>query len=158
MESLEKSLEEIIHRGKKVEELIVQERPELLEVFFTYQNEAVSARMLIQKSLIHLAPDAKLLEVGGGVLALAIQLAKEGFEVTSVEPIGDGFSDIFWIMERYLIIAQEEKIRFALISDPIEKCLFDTKFDFIFSINVMEHLKNPYANHTPHKNYQKNPQ
>jgi hypothetical protein len=47
--------------------------------------------------------------------------------------------------EYFLEIAREEKIVFALVNSPIEDCRFDLKFDFIFSINVMEHLKDPYS-------------
>ncbi len=42
-------------------------------------------------------------------------------------------------------VAKEENLVFDLIKSPIEDCEFNHKFDFIFSINVMEHLQNPYA-------------
>jgi 2-polyprenyl-3-methyl-5-hydroxy-6-metoxy-1,4-benzoquinol methylase len=42
-------------------------------------------------------------------------------------------------------IAQCENLTFNLIESPIEDCEYDNKYDLIFSINVMEHLKDPYA-------------
>jgi 2-polyprenyl-3-methyl-5-hydroxy-6-metoxy-1,4-benzoquinol methylase len=91
--------------------------------------------------LTELENGARILEVGGGILALSIQLASEGFEVTSVEPVGSGFSDIQYLMDTFKKIAHNEKVKFDLLNLPIEECVFDQKFDFIFSINVMEHLE-----------------
>ena len=42
-------------------------------------------------------------------------------------------------------IAQSENLKFSLIESPIEDFEYDHKFDFIFSINVMENLKDPYS-------------
>jgi len=144
MVSLKSVEETMTQRGKIVEGMIALERPELIDLFSTYQNEAIEARRLLESSLIDLNSGAAILEVGGGILALAIQLASEGFRVTTVEPVGEGFDHISWIMEKYLQTAQEENIDFLLIRDSIENCSFDSKFEFIFSINVMEHLQNPY--------------
>jgi 2-polyprenyl-3-methyl-5-hydroxy-6-metoxy-1,4-benzoquinol methylase len=45
----------------------------------------------------------------------------------------------------YLRIAEQENIKFNFIDSPIENSEFQNKFDFIFSINVMEHLKDPFS-------------
>jgi 2-polyprenyl-3-methyl-5-hydroxy-6-metoxy-1,4-benzoquinol methylase len=144
MASLEVAQKEMVRRGKIVESLIALERPELINLFLTYQNEAIAARKFLENSLVELDAGTEILEVGGGILSLAIQLASEGFKVTTVEPIGDGFSDISPIMKIFTEIARSENLTFKLIESPIEVCLFEHKFDFIFSINVMEHLKDPY--------------
>jgi 2-polyprenyl-3-methyl-5-hydroxy-6-metoxy-1,4-benzoquinol methylase len=144
MVSLEIAEAEMARRGKVAEGLIADQRPELLSLFFTYQNEAVAARKFLDISLIELNAETKILEVGGGILALAIQLASEGFKVTTVEPIGAGFTGISFMMDIFMEIAREENVALELIQSPIEECEFDQKFDFIFSINVMEHLKDPY--------------
>jgi SAM-dependent methyltransferase len=145
MVSLENPQEAMLRRGKIAEGFIKLEKPELIDLFFTYQNEAVAARRYLESSLIGLKPGAEILEVGGGVLALAIQLASEGFKVTTVEPIGEGFAEISFIMNIFTEIATKEDLIFNLIKLPIEDCKFDQEFDFIFSINVMEHLKDPYS-------------
>jgi 2-polyprenyl-3-methyl-5-hydroxy-6-metoxy-1,4-benzoquinol methylase len=144
MVSLKSAEETMARRGKIAEDLIISERPELVDLFFTYQNEAIAARKFLDSSLNELNSGAQILEVGGGILALAVQLASEGFAVTSVEPVGEGFSGISFVMGVFTKIAKDENLVLNVIQSPIEDCLFDHKFDFIFSINVMEHLRNPY--------------
>ncbi len=134
----------MFRRGKLAEDMISLESPELIDLFSTYQNEAIAARKFLSSSLNELSPGTEILEVGGGILALAIQLASEGFKVTTVEPIGEGFTSISIIMDIFMEIARQEDLKFNLIKSPIEECEFDQQFDLIFSINVMEHLKNPY--------------
>ena len=145
MVSLETAEADMARRGKMAESLILMERPELIELFLIYQNEAMAARRFLDSSLVNLDSGAEILEVGGGILALAIQLASEGFRVTTVEPIGEGFTGISFIMNVFSEIARIENVMFDLIETSIEECEFNDNFDFIFSINVMEHLKNPYA-------------
>ena len=144
MVSLQSAEESMTRRGRIAESLIALERPELIDLFLTYQNEAIAARKFLESSLIELDSGAEVLEIGGGILALAIQLASEGFKVTSVEPVGEGFTNIGYIMNIFEEIAKNENLKFNLVEFPIEECRFDHKFDFIFSINVMEHLKDPY--------------
>jgi 2-polyprenyl-3-methyl-5-hydroxy-6-metoxy-1,4-benzoquinol methylase len=145
MTLLHNAHESMVRRGKLVENLVLLERPELLSLFRTYQNEALEARKLLDSSLNKIDPHAEILEVGGGILALTVQLASEGFEVTTVEPVGKGFTNIGYLINMYLRIAEQENIRFNFIESPIEKSQFQNKFDFIFSINVMEHLKDPFS-------------
>lgn len=144
MVSLQSAEESMTRRGKIAERMIALEKPELIDLFLIYQNEAMAARKFLDSSLIKLDSGAEILEVGGGILALAIQLASEGFKVTSVEPVGEGFTSIGYIMKIYTEIAKNENLKFNLVESPIEECRFNHKFDFIFSINVMEHLKDPY--------------
>lgn len=142
---LETAQEEMVRRGKIAEGIIAAERPELIDLFLTYQNEAVAARRFLDNNLNELIAGAEILEVGGGILALATQLASEGFIVTTVEPVGEGFTGISFMMKVFSEIAILEKLNINLIKSPIEESEFNHKFDFIFSINVMEHLKNPYV-------------
>jgi 2-polyprenyl-3-methyl-5-hydroxy-6-metoxy-1,4-benzoquinol methylase len=145
MKSLKTLEESMTHRGKIVEGIIKLKRPELIDLFLTYQNEAIQARKFLESSLSGLDSGAEVLEVGGGILALAAQLASEGFKVTTVEPVGEGFDDISFIMSVYSEVARIEQLVITLIEADIEDCIFHQKFDFIFSINVMEHLKDPYS-------------
>ena len=143
MDSLEQALETMAKRAASVEALIADEHPELIGLFQTYQNEALQARRLLHPNLMALQNGAKLLEIGGGILALAIQLESEGFNVTTIEPIGEGFTGISFMMQQFMEIASEEALGVSLIRSPIEQCVFEDKFDFAFSINVMEHLQDP---------------
>lgn len=145
MVSLETALAEMARRGKIAEDLLSRERPELVDLFFTYQNEAIEARKFLESNLMELDFGADILEVGGGILALAAQLASEGFKVTTVEPVGEGFTGISFIMDIFLKIASQEEVFFTLIDCPIEDCSFECEFSFIFSINVMEHLNDPFS-------------
>ena len=94
------------HRGELVGAVIALERPDLLDLYFTYQNEAKVARKLLDINLKELNVGAEILEVGGGILALSIQLASEGFKVTTVEPVVEGFTGIAYIMKVFLDIAK----------------------------------------------------
>jgi len=132
-------------RGELVEQSVLDERPELLDLFFTYQNEAIASRSFLDKNLKKLDGGDEILEVGGGILALAVQLASEGFKITTVEPVGDGFGGIHFMMQKYQEIAQDEHLPISLINMPIEHCSFNQKFKFIFLINVMEHLSDTYS-------------
>ena len=143
MVSLQIAEDSMNRRGKIAESMIALEKPELIDLFLTYQNEAIAARNFLDSSLIELESGAEILEVGGGILALAVQLASEGFKVTTVEPVGAGFSGIPYIMSIFSKIAKTENVAFDLMESPIEDCTFDHKFEFIFSINVMEHLNDP---------------
>jgi len=67
MVSLESAEESMNRRGKIAESLIASERPELIDLFLTYQNEAIAARKFLESSLIELDSGAKILEVGGGI-------------------------------------------------------------------------------------------
>jgi SAM-dependent methyltransferase len=142
---LGEALDQMQKRGKEVEDLISLEKPELLSLFIMYQNEAIEARKLLHENLLHIGQNARVLEVGGGILALAVQLASEGYRITTVEPVGDGFTGISWIMDKFSLIAKRENLTINLLQSQIENCTFEEEFTFIFSINVMEHLSNPYS-------------
>jgi 2-polyprenyl-3-methyl-5-hydroxy-6-metoxy-1,4-benzoquinol methylase len=144
MTNLTDAVLQMERRGLKAEAQIRLEKPELLSLFNTYQNEAIEARKLINESISTLEVGDSILEVGGGILALSVQLSSEGFEVTTVEPIGEGFNELDYVLKLFLEIAKKEELEFTFIKLPIEDTNFDDKFDLIFSINVMEHLKDPY--------------
>jgi 2-polyprenyl-3-methyl-5-hydroxy-6-metoxy-1,4-benzoquinol methylase len=145
IKSLDQAVEEMVARGMSAKDLISKQKPELLELFLTYQNEAIEARKFLHSNLVKLDMQAEILEVGGGILALSIQLASEGFQMTTVEPVGEGFTGISHIMDIFLQISRNEKLRIELIRQPIEESELKDNFDFIFSINVLEHLRNPYS-------------
>jgi 2-polyprenyl-3-methyl-5-hydroxy-6-metoxy-1,4-benzoquinol methylase len=144
MKSIQEVLKEMSERGRVVEDVLMAKNPELVALFHIYQNEAIEARKLLDENLLDLSETAEILEVGGGILALSIQLASEGFKVTSIEPIGKGFDGINSIMQIFLEIAQTEKLYFNLYENEVEDFVSEKRFDFVFSINVMEHLRNPY--------------
>jgi 2-polyprenyl-3-methyl-5-hydroxy-6-metoxy-1,4-benzoquinol methylase len=141
---LSDSLDSMNHRSDFFRQIVSENRPELLRLFETYHYEALAARKFLDSDLQHLDPKSNILEVGGGIMLLASQLASEGFQVTSVEPVGLGFSDIEYLKRVVIEKCQADGI--ALTTDPrrIEEFNSDNVFAYIFSINVMEHLINPY--------------
>jgi hypothetical protein len=67
--------------------------PELRPLFDTMAAEARFARRWLSEDLARLPVNAALLEVGGGVFLLSCQLAAEGFAITAIGPIGEGFGE-----------------------------------------------------------------
>jgi SAM-dependent methyltransferase len=120
------------------------ERPELLNLFETYHHEALAARKFLDSDLQSLDPESKILEIGGGIMLLAAQLAAEGFKVTSVEPIGLGFGDIDYLKGIVDENCTASQLPLSTDSRRIEEFKSNHKFDYAFSINVMEHLIDPY--------------
>jgi hypothetical protein len=51
MTLLSNAHESMVRRSRVVESLVLLERPELLSLFLTYQNEALEARTLIDSNL-----------------------------------------------------------------------------------------------------------
>lgn len=119
-----------------------QAEPSLGEIFETYAAEAKFGRSFIEADLKQLQVGACILEVGAGSMILSCQLASEGYEITSLEPIGEGFSHFSQL--RLIVLDQASKLGHCpkLISIPAEEITDKSKYDFAFSINVMEHVKN----------------
>lgn len=79
--------------------------------------------------------DKNILEVGGGIHLLTSFLNQE-YKITSVEPSGfTGFTDEI----RNQVI---KKNNLKVYTTTLEEFKTDEKFDFIFSMNVLEHTKN----------------
>ena len=144
MTDLKKAISDMEMQFSKVALIVKRNCPEFQREFETYCNEAMRARLELEESLKELDPDASILEIGGGILALSFQLSREGFKVSSVEPVGSGFGPIGKLMICFDEYATTEKLKIDLIRAGIEEVIPERKFDFAFSINVMEHVKNPY--------------
>jgi 2-polyprenyl-3-methyl-5-hydroxy-6-metoxy-1,4-benzoquinol methylase len=115
--------------------------PELNAIFETYAAEAKFGRLFIDDNLKQLSKGAYLLEVGAGAMILSCQLVAEGFNVSALEPAGEGFSHLSMLRELVLKKADELNCSPQLCSYPAEKLLKQEEFDFAFSINVMEHVR-----------------
>jgi 2-polyprenyl-3-methyl-5-hydroxy-6-metoxy-1,4-benzoquinol methylase len=105
--------------SKYIEDIVKSVRPDLLNTFYTYSNEAFEARRLLNQDLSKLNYGDAILEVGAGILALATQLSREGFKVTAVEPVQDGFAEINFIMNQYIMINNDIDVNFELIRSNI---------------------------------------
>ncbi len=124
----------------EVRSQFVNAAPELLPLFDTYAAEALFGRRYIDSDLECLRRGARVLEVGAGSLLLSCQLMREGFEVTALEPIGDGFSHFDQMRQMVLDKARSLGCCPAILDRPAEEFAVVNRFDYAFSVNVMEHV------------------
>lgn len=125
---------------EKIRLRLTQGAPELLPLYAVMSQEARFGRDWIDVDLKSLASGAKILEVGGGIFLLSCQLAHEGFDVTTVEPTSQGFGEFERLREKVIETARETGPLPKIAACPIEEFRSDEKFDFAFSVNVMEHV------------------
>lgn len=116
--------------------------PELISLFETYAAEAIFGRNLIDSDLKLLPLRAAIFEVGAGSLILSCQLSREGYSVTALEPIAEGFSHFRKLQNIVLNTANKYSVKLRIINSPAENLDLVSMFDYAFSINVMEHVRN----------------
>lgn len=119
---------------------ILGKNPDLASLFDKYANEAKFGRRWLAPDIAKLAKGAAILEVGAGFLLLSCQLAREGFIVTALEPIGEGFSQFENVRSLVMEYARQDGINYRLLECPVEELDIDDRFDLAFSVNVMEHV------------------
>ncbi len=96
---------------------------------FNAESDAIHCYRSIER---YLHKEKKILEVGGGIHLLTIFLHQD-YDITSIEPGGfKSFTD-----ELRNKILDQHKLK--VYTTTIEKFSTDEKFDFIFSMNVLEH-------------------
>jgi 2-polyprenyl-3-methyl-5-hydroxy-6-metoxy-1,4-benzoquinol methylase len=84
----------------------------------------------------YLKKNIKILEVGGGIHLLTHYMHDLGYDITSIEP--GGFAEYIDKLRIQLI----DKNKLKIFTTTLEKFQDKGKFDFIFSMNVLEHTKN----------------
>jgi 2-polyprenyl-3-methyl-5-hydroxy-6-metoxy-1,4-benzoquinol methylase len=97
-----------------------------------HQNAKADAIHCYQSIKKYLDKDKKILEVGGGIHLLTSFLHQD-YDITSIEP--GGFAD--YIDELRNKILDQHKLK--VHTTTVENFTTDSKFDFIFSMNVLEH-------------------
>lgn len=123
-----------------VRQLFVANAPDLTPLFNTYAAEALFGRSYIDIELRQLPKAARILEIGAGSLLLSCQLVREGFRVTALEPIGEGFSHFNRMRALVLEAAKSSNCHPHTINTSAESLNEIDCFDFAFSVNVMEHV------------------
>ena len=123
-----------------VREYVRREAPELLSKFDLYADEAQFARTLIADDLAKLPRGAAILEVGAGSFLVSCMLAGEGFAVTALEPIGTGFSHFTQLQSIVVEFAAQHGIHPVRLGVSGEELDIIGRFEYAFSINVMEHV------------------
>lgn len=101
----------------------------LAEAEFGYQN--------VRPYLLDLKPGSKVLEVGAGAGLLLRQCAAEfpGLDFVGLEPTGDGFAFFDAFLEQH-----EDAPNAVIHRQGYEHYNSDQRFDFIYLVNVFEHL------------------
>jgi len=125
-----------------VDKRLREESPALLPIFKIYADEARFGRTYIDEELQQLNKGDSILEVGAGAMLLSCQLVREGFNVTALEPTGEGFSHFSRMRDLVLCCANQLNCRPSIINLPAESLSISERFSFAFSINVMEHVDN----------------
>ena len=116
---------------------------ELLEDFKTYYEESRFGLDLILDDLTQSFEKVNVLEIGSGIGLLSQYLASQGFQVTSIEPAGKGFGMMSRLQEHVNKYFGPTNSNFCFHQSTIEDFHPETKYGFIFSINVFEHIKDP---------------
>ncbi|MGG1944404.1 methyltransferase domain-containing protein [Trinickia sp. NRRL B-1857] len=124
-----------------VAERIEREAPELRDVFELYSGEARFGRRFIATDLDRLPRGSRVLEVGAGSCLLSCQLVREGFDVVALEPVGIGFSHFRRMQSLVAQLASEMGCMPKVLQQQAETLDARDDFDFAFSVNVMEHVR-----------------
>lgn len=125
-------------------ELIGKQESEFLSSWITYTNEAHWGWSLIESDVRKLAKESKILELGSGPNILAAQVTSTGMQVTAVEPSGQGFSVMSLLGKRVHEYATKREVVFETQNLTGEKLSEIEKYDYIYSVNVMEHVSDVY--------------
>jgi 2-polyprenyl-3-methyl-5-hydroxy-6-metoxy-1,4-benzoquinol methylase len=113
---------------KEDEKQLIRDRDYHIKVF--ERRMAVSGKILTE--LLKYNPSAKnLLDVGAGIGALMMAGFKIGLNCYGVEP------------NKYAVTYAKEKFSINILNNFYHSSLFDTKFDIITIIHVLEHLEEP---------------
>jgi len=118
---------------------------ETFDAWKTYLNEAKWGWLVIEPAITSLADNSSVLEVGAGSQALTAQVASRGMAVTAIEPSSVGFSIMKTLGEKVHELSYEAGIQYEIIDTTGEQFDEVEKFDFAFSINVMEHVQDVNA-------------
>lgn len=120
---------------------IATSAPDLLDLFDVYAGEAHFGAMVLAEDLRRLPQDAKLLEIGAGSLLLSCMLRDAGYDICALEPIGSGFSHFARMQEAIAGCAARHGILPRMLRCAGEELDVQGEFDYAFSINVMEHVR-----------------
>lgn len=127
----------------RLDTLIVGLDPNLKDYFATYYEESKFGLKLVFEDLIESSKERSILEIGSGIGLLSRYLASKGFEVTAIEPAGQGFGMMSDLQEHVRKHFETTDSELRIYSFTLEDFNPNAKYDYIFSINVFEHIKDP---------------
>lgn len=119
---------------------VIEQCPNRQEYFDIYANEARFGFSVIEAEFKALQPGSLIMEVGAGMLLLSGYLAKRGMKVYALEPIAGGFSHFHELQNAVLRYYENIGLELNLIESSIENFSETEHFDYVYSINVFEHI------------------
>ena len=105
------------------------------------------ARFGLSRLLPFLRPlggrDLDILEVGAGSCLLSSYLASKKLSVSALEPLGPEFDFLTKAQTDVLDFCRRNEIPLHLMRKGAEQLDTSAQFDFVFTINALEHMRNP---------------
>ena len=127
-------IKDYIEKNFQFKTFVFQNDKNLEDIKNYYQNAKADSIHCYSTISKFLNKNSKILEVGGGIHLLTNYLNEEHY-ITSIEPGGfTGFTDDL----RNQIL---DKNKLNVFTTTLENFKTDEKYDFIFSMNVLEHTK-----------------
>ena len=115
--------------------------PEAQILMRTYMDEATFFWRFLRPLLIERKP-IEAVEIGSGVGLLSLFASTEVKNITSLEPESAGFNAMGQFRERILSEWREDGIP-VFKNSFLDDLPHGKKFDFIYSVNVLEHVPQP---------------
>jgi SAM-dependent methyltransferase len=123
------TLENYFLNNLNLKNLNINSSEDALQYYLNAQADAIHCYQQIKK---YLFKDKKILEVGGGIHLLTSFLHQD-YDITSIEP--GSFADFIDVLRNKILNQHDLKV----YTTKVENFTTNTKFDFIFSMNVLEH-------------------
>jgi SAM-dependent methyltransferase len=89
------------------------------------------------------AASIEVLEIGAGSCMLSAYLASKRLHVTAVEPLGPEFDFLSDLQRRVLEFCRRKEIELKLVRATGEQLDLPGRFDVAFTINALEHMRDP---------------
>jgi len=127
--------------------------PDLLRFFGGIARQSEMHAMLVNEArfglsrLLPLLSSIKchptMLEVGAGSCMLSAYLASKGLNITAVEPLGTEFAFFADLQNHVLDVCRTNGFPLRLIRTTGEQLDLPEQFDLAFTINALEHVRDP---------------
>jgi 2-polyprenyl-3-methyl-5-hydroxy-6-metoxy-1,4-benzoquinol methylase len=109
-----------------------------------FVNEARFGLSRVLRTLSSFDPETvEVLEVGAGSCILSSYLASKRLHVTAVEPLGPEFDFFTDLQNRVLEFCRRNSIELKLVRSTAEQLNLPGRFDVAFTINALEHMRDP---------------
>jgi SAM-dependent methyltransferase len=113
-------------------------------IYRTFVNEARFGLSRVRPVLARLHGEhPEVLEVGAGSCILSAYLARRGFRVTALEPLGPEFEFFTDLQTRVLDFCERTRIPLEVVRGTGEELDASDRFAAAFTINALEHMRDP---------------